>query len=600
MLEEMDAIVTTEETNRSAAPPRWSLDDLYTSPDDPELAVDLAEAASSARAFRGKREGTLRHLSGAGLARAIEAYERIRRRAQRVRSYAHLRRAEDALDAETAGFFQNTAERLAAIDRELLFFPLELAAIDEDEFTAKLADPALAGHRAWLLELRRFRPHQLSQDVEALLLEKEVAGRMAWTRLYDEARAGWRLVIGGRARTNVEALACLRHEDAGLRREAAAAFDAVLAQAAPMLTLVFNALARDKAVEDRWRGHRRPIERRNLENAVADDVVEGLFAAVQAAYPRVSHRYYRLKAGWLGHERLPHWDRLAPLWAEAGGRRYGWDEARAIVLGAWRDFSPEFGDLAAKVFDRRWIDAAPRPGKAVSGFTHAVAGRHPYILVNFQGRAEDVLVLAHELGHALHHLLAEAGEGPAPMLPLTLAETASVFGEFLTFRRLLGAETDPRRRRALLARKVEAMLHTSFRQIAYAEFERRFHDERKAGEVTASRLGEIFLETQGRYLGNAVALSDGYALWWGNVGHFVQVPFYLYAYAFGECVATSLFALYQATPDGFAERYRALLAAGGTVPQEEALAPFGLDPAAPGFWDQGLRVIEGFIDELAE
>jgi oligoendopeptidase F len=579
------------------APPRWSLDDLYTGPDAPELAADLAEAAASARLFHVKHAGTLGLLSGADLAGAVAAYERIRRLAGRIRSYAALRRAENALDPAIAVLFQTTAELLAAIERDLLFFPLDLAALDDAAFAAKAEDPSLARPLPWLQQLRRFRPHQLSTDVEALLLEKSVAGSLAWTRLYDETRAAWRLPVGGQERTNVEALALLRQGDAALRHEAALAFDDVLAKASPTFALILNAIARDKAVEDRWRGFRRPIQRRNLENAVPDAVVDGLFAATKAAYPRISQRYYRLKARWLGQEKIAHWDRLAPL-PDDEDRHYGWGEARGIVLDAWHRFSPALAGLGQRFFDRGWIDAAPRPGKAVSGFCHTVPGLHPYLSLNYGFRADSVLVLAHELGHGLHHSLAGLQAGPAPEIPLTLAETASVFGEFLTFRLLLDRTADPRRRRALLARKVEAMLHTSFRQIAYAEFERRFHDERQSGEVTAPRLNEIFLETQADYLGEAVELSPGYAAWWGNVGHFVQVPFYLYAYAFGECLATSLFGRYEAEPAGFAEKYTALLAAGGTVPPAEALAPFGLDPAAPGFWETGLRVIEGFIDEL--
>jgi oligoendopeptidase F len=468
--------------DRAATPPRWRLDDLYASPAAPELAADLARAAASARRFRGQREGTLAAISPAELGRAVAEYQQIRHLAGRVKSYAHLRYAENALDPAIAGFYQNTTERVAAVERDLLFFTLELVRLDDDHAASAFADPTLARYRHWAAELRRFRPHLLSDEVEAMLMEKSVSGRLAWLRLYDQARAAWRFPVGGREYTNVEALALLRHEDGAIRREAAEAFDTVLARAAPQLTLTFSALARDKAVEDRWRGFPRPIRRRNLQNGVEDETVAALFAVVKSAYPRISQRYYRLKAGWFGRDRLDHWDRLAPLPGDQG-RRYGWDEARAIVLAAWRDFSPDLAEDAAVFFDRGWIDAAPRAGKAASGFTHTVPGLHPYILVNFSGRAEDVLVLAHELGHGLHHSLADAAAGLRPEVPLTLAEMAAVFGELLTFRRMLADETDPVRRRAMLARKVEGMLHTCFRQVAYAEGA----PDRRAGSGAAGR-----------------------------------------------------------------------------------------------------------------
>jgi oligoendopeptidase F len=572
--------------------PRWRLDDLYAGPDAPEFAADLAEAQVAAQAFRTAHEGAVRDLSGAELGRAVTAYARIRDLAQRLPSFAYLRYAGDTLDPEIQRFYQDTAERITAVERELLFFTLELVRLDD----AVLADPALAGCRPWLAQLRRFRPHRLSDEVEAMFMEKSVGDRLAWSRLYEETRAAWRLPIGGRECTNVEVLALLSHADGAIRRQAATALDTVLEHSDRTQSLILNALARDKSIEDRWRGYSRPIARRNLENAVEDSTVDALFAAVKAAYPRISHRYYRLKARWLGQDRLDHWDRLAPLPGDSG-RLYGWDQARAIVLGAYAELSPGMAELGQRFFDRCWIDAAPRRGKAASGFCRSVPGIHPYLAINYLGRAENVLVLAHELGHGLHGVLS-ARTGPQPDLPLTLAETASVFGELLTFRRLLAAETDRVRRRALLARKVETMLHTAFRQIAYAEFERRFHDERGRGEVEPARLGKIFLETQAEYLGEAVSLTPDYARWWGNVGHYVHEPFYLYAYAFGECLATSLFAVYQAAPAGFAERYGTLLAAGGTEPHTALLAPFGLDPAAPGFWDKGLSVLEGFIDEL--
>ncbi|HLY54454.1 MAG TPA: M3 family oligoendopeptidase, partial [Stellaceae bacterium] len=404
--------------------------------------------------------------------------------------------------------------------------------------------------------------------------------------------------IGDRNLTTSEALDLLENPDRGVRQEAAMALSSAFAGVRPTVALISNTLAKDKEIEDRWRGFARPISSRNLANLVEDEVVEALTSAVKAAYPRLAHRYYALKARWLGLDKLAFWDRNAPL-PEAEDRIVPWTEAEHIVLDAYRAFSPRLAEIGSRFFRESWIDAPPRAGKAPGAFAHpTVPGAHPYILLNYMGRTRDVMTIAHELGHGVHQVLAGGQGALMADTPLTLAETASVFGEMLTFRRLLSGTTDPRRRRVLLADKVEDMINTVVRQIAFVEFERRFHDERREGELTAERVSQLWMEIHRESLGPAFDWGQGYETYWVYVSHFIHVPFYVYAYAFGDCLVNSLYAVYEDAAEGFAERYLDLLAAGGTRRHKELLAPFGLDASDPKFWEKGLGVISGFIDEL--
>jgi oligoendopeptidase F len=578
--------------------PEWDLDDLYPGRDSPELARDLAELARQAKAFRERYEGRLAGLSGGELGAAVVEYENLQEVAGRIISYAELTRAGNFADPEIARFFQTTHERINAISTELLFFMLELNRIDDAALDAKLPDPPLAHYRPWLRDVRAMRPYQLSDEVEKLLHEKSVAGRSAWTRLFDETIADLRFPFRGRDLTESEAMHLLSDRDGAVRQEAALSIGEVFGRNVRLFGLITNTLAKDKEVEDRWRGFARPISSRNLSNYVEDEVVDALIAAVRASYPDLSHRYYRLKARWFGVEQLPFWDRNAPL-PEDDDRTVSWPEAENTVLSAYRAFSPELAAVGEQFFERRWIDAPVRPGKAPGAFAHpTVPSAHPYLLLNYQGRLRDVMTLAHELGHGVHQVLA-AGQGALMAdTPLTLAETASVFGEMLTFRALLGRETDPQRRRIMIAGKVEDMLNTVVRQIAFVTFEQRVHDERRDGELTADRICEIWLEVQRESLGPALSLDDPYRYYWTYIPHFIHSPFYVYAYAFGDCLVNSLYAAYQDAHRGFAERYLQLLRAGGTLRHRELLAPFGLDAADPAFWSKGLGVIRGFIDEL--
>ena len=578
--------------------PVWDLGDLYPGRDSAALAADLADAEREAVAFAARHAGKLAQLSPAAFGAAIAAYERLDERLARLTSYADLTYAGDQSDPEIGRFCQTIQERVNAIATHTLFFTLEINRLSDGDIAAKLTAPETARYAAWLRELRVFRPHQLDDIVEKLLHEKHVTGRAAWTRLFDETMAGLRFPVRGRALTSAEALHLLSDGDGGLRRDASQSISTVLGANIKTFALITNTLAKDKEIEDKWRRYALPISARNLSNRVEDEVVDALIGAVRKAFPRLSHRYYALKARWFGVAQLEHWDRNAPL-PRVAERNIAWPEARDIVLDAYGRFSPELAAIGGRFFDRPWIDAAVRPGKSPGAFAHpTVPGAHPYLLLNSQGRTRDVMTLAHELGHGVHQVLA-AGQGHLQAdTPLTLAETASVFGEMLTFRRLLDGERDPARRKAMLAGKVEDMLNTVVRQIAFVEFERRVHDERRGGELTPDRLGEIWLDVQRESLGPAFRFDDDYRSYWSYIPHFVHSPFYVYAYAFGDCLVNALYAAYRATPDGFAARYLDLLRAGGTRRHRELLAPFGLDAADPRFWDGGLSVIAGFIDEL--
>jgi oligoendopeptidase F len=578
--------------------PSWDLNDLYPGRDSPSLKADLDAAEADAKAFRDRYLGKLATLSGEALAAAIAEYERLDERLGRLMSFAGLTYALDQSDAETGKFYQTVNERVTASSTHTVFFTLELNRLDEAELKAKMSAAALAKYAPWLRDLRAFKPHELSDDIERLLHEKSVSGRAAWVRLFDETVAGLRFPVGGKDLGSAEALHLLSERDPAVRREAAKSVGAVLGQNSKLLALVLNTIAKDKSIEDQWRSYKHPISSRNLSNRVEDEVVDALIGAVRESFPRLSHRYYAMKARWLGMDKLNYWDRNAPL-PDADDRVIAWPQARGLVLDAYRRFSPELADIGQRFFDRPWIDAAVRTGKAPGAFAHpTVPSAHPYLLLNYLGKSRDVMTLAHELGHGVHQVLA-AGQGQLLCdTPLTLAETASVFGEMLTFRAMLEAERDPKRRKALLASKVEDMLNTVVRQIAFADFERRFHDERKTGELTPERIGALWFEVQRESLGPAINLEDEYKWYWSYIPHFVHSPFYVYAYAFGDCLVNSLYATYTKVSAGFAERYLDMLRAGGSKRHRELLAPFGLDAADPQFWATGLNVIAGFIDEL--
>lgn len=579
--------------------PTWDLADLYPSMESAELTADLDRMEAAAKTFHKTYAGRVAHVDGPELARAVAGYERIDEVLSRIMSYAGLVYAGNQTDPAIGKFYQSMQERVNGISTHLVFFTLELNRIEEADYRRRLAESAdLARYAPWLNDVRLFRDHQLSDEMERLLHEKNVVGRAAWNRLFDETVASLRFPIGGKDLTSAEALNRLYDRSAAVRREAGEVVGRVLGDNIRLFALITNTLAKDKEIDDKWRNHPRPVSARNLSNRVEDSVVDALSAAVKESYPALSHRYYRLKAQWLGQDHLDYWDRNAPLPDDAD-RSIPWDEARDLVLGAYRRFSPELGDLGERFFRNAWIDAPVRPGKVPGAFAHpTVPSVHPYLLVNYQGKTRDVMTLAHELGHGVHQILAGGQGHLLSDTPLTLAETASVFGEMLTFRALLDSETDPKRRRIMLASKVEDMLNTVVRQIAFYDFETRVHAERAESELTAERLGDIWMQVQTDSLGPVFRFDEGYRHYWSYIPHFIHSPFYVYAYAFGDCLVNSLYAVYQDAEEGFARKYLAMLSAGGTLRHQELLAPFGLNAADPSFWDKGLSVIRGFIDEL--
>ncbi len=580
--------------------PAWDLSDLYRAPDDPALAADLDRAEADAKAFAERHAGQLGGLSGDGLAAAIAAYERIEEVLGRAMSYAQLIFAGDAQNPENGRFYQTVQERVTTVSSHLVFFTLELNRLEDRALDAKLeSSAALARWRPWLRDLRVFRPHQLSDELEKLLHEKEVTGRAAWNRLFDETIAGMTVPVAGEEMTVSAALNRLSDRDRAVREAAARGVSEAFGSRIRLFSLITNVLAKDKEILDGWRRYPRPTSARNRANMVEDEVVDALVTAVRESYPRLSHRYYAMKAKWLGLPKLQHWDRNAPL-PDEDDRPIAWPDAVKRVLESYGAFSPTLASIGRRFFDSPWVDAALRPGKASGAFAHpTVPSAHPYLLLNYHGKSRDVMTLAHELGHGVHQVLAAQQGYLLSSTPLTLAETASVFGEMLTFRAVLDAETDPRRRRAMLAGKVEDMLNTVVRQIAFYRFETLLHEERRRGELAAERIGELWMQVQTESLGPAFDFSPDYRCYWAYIPHFVHSPFYVYAYAFGDCLVNALYGVYRegAVPD-FERKYIALLQAGGTLRHRDLLAPFGLDASDPAFWKRGLDVIAGFIDEI--
>jgi oligoendopeptidase F len=583
--------------------PEWDLSALYAAMDATEFAADLGRAEAACKEFaetyRGKLDDMIRGPEpSAAVAAAVKRYEEIEDLLGRVMSYASLVYTGDTTDPKRAKFYGDTQERLTAASSELLFFALELNRLDDKLIDAAAAQAPLSHWRPWLEDIRKDKPFQLDDRLEQLFHEKSVTGRSAWNRLFDETMASLRFEVDGEELSLEPTLNKFQDVDEGVRRRASDALAKVFRANLRVFTLITNTLAKDKEIADRWRGFQDVADSRHLSNRVEREVVDALVEAVRAAYPRLSHRYYALKAKWFGKKRLEHWDRNAPL-PKVEQRAIGWEEARDTVLSAYGDFAPKMAAIAQRFFDERWIDAPVRPGKAPGAFAHpTVPSAHPFVLLNYQGKPRDVMTLAHELGHGVHQVLAAPNGALMAPTPLTLAETASVFGEMLTFRRLLAGTRDTRQRKAMLAAKVEDMINTVVRQIAFYTFERKLHTERQKGELTSDRLNEIWLEVQGESLGPAIRLGDGYEVFWSYIPHFIHSPFYVYAYAFGDCLVNSLYGVYEKAQDGFVERYFAMLSAGGTKHHSELLKPFGLDAADPAFWQIGLNMIEGLIGEL--
>ena len=582
--------------------PEWNLADLYQGMDDPQIAQDLDRSDAESVAFEEQYKGKLNLIAtapgaGAALAEAVKRYEALDDLMGRLISYAGLVHSGNSLDPQRAKFYADVQERITAASTHLLFFVLELNRLDDALLDAAMEEPALGHYRPWIEDIRKEKPYQLEDRIEQLFHEKSVTAYSAWNRLFDETIATLRFKVRTKSLAIEPTLNLLQDPNEKMRKAAAQAIAHTFKKNLRTFALITNILAKDKEISDRWRGFADVADARHLSNRVEPEVVAALVKAVRDAYPRLSHRYYALKARWFGKKRLAHWDRSAPL-PKVPTRTIGWDDAKATVLTAYGAFSPEMAAIAERFFDNNWIDAPVRPGKSPGAFSHpTVPSVHPYVLLNYQGKPRDVMTLAHELGHGVHQVLAAPNGALMAPTPLTLAETASVFGEMLTFRKLL-ANAERKERKAMLAAKVEDMINTVVRQVAFYTFERSVHAERRQGELTAERINTLWLNVQHESLGPSIDCRPGYEVFWAYIPHFIHSPFYVYAYAFGDCLVNSLYAVYERANEGFAKRYLAMLAAGGTKHHSELLAPFGLDARDPAFWQGGVGVIERMITEL--
>ncbi len=581
-------------------PPKWDLGDLYPGMHHPDIARDWNKLLQQAQLFQRTYEGRVTQLSAGDLLKAIEEYQQNEELAGKLMSYAYLLQATHVGDAEIGGFLQNIQEKTTQAGGHTLFFTLEINKIPVPQLQELLKDQALQKFQGWLRIIRAFQAHQLSDELEKFNLEKSTSGRSSWIRLYDETLAKLRFNLGHQQVTISQALHVLEEPDALKREQAAKEIARVLKENVALFSLVTNTLAKEKETEDRWRKFTYPAAARHLANQVEGEVVETLVHTVRQAYPGLSHRYYRLKAKYMGQTRLHYWDRNAP-YLSGGQRKFTWKEACDIVLKSYQKFSPTFAKIAKQFIDQGWIDAVMSTGKDSGAFAHpTVPSVHPYILLNFQGSMRDVMTLAHELGHGVHQTLSAKQGALMADAPLPLAETASVFGEMLTFQNLLGLATDPQEKVMLLTRKIEDMLNTVVRQIAFHQFETLVHQERRQQELSPQRLGEIWMQVQKESLGDAFDFGDEYQYYWAYIPHFIHSPFYVYAYAFADCLVNSLYGIYQKKDPSFMDNYMKLLTAGGSAPYQQLLAPFGMDIQKRDFWQQGISLLESMINQLEQ
>jgi len=578
--------------------PDWDLSDLYSGEDAPELKRDLAWLETACTSFATDYEGKLASLDAAGLVECLRRDEKISTIAGRIMSFAGLRYYQLTIDGGRAKFMSDCQEKVTNFTTPLVFFSLELNRLDEAALTAMYAqDSDLARYKPVLDRIRAMKPYQLSDELEKFLHDLGVVGD-AWERLFDETIAGLEFTVAGEAMSIESTLNLLTDPDRSQREAAAHELARVFGENIRIFARVHNTTAKEKEVIDRWRKMPTAQTARHLSNDVEPEVVEALRNAVVAAYPKLSHRYYELKRKWLGLERMQIWDRNAPLPME-DPRIVDWEAARETVMGAYAAFDARMADLAQPFFERGWIDAGVKPGKAPGAFAHpTVTDVHPYVMLNYLGKPRDVMTLAHELGHGVHQRLAAAQGELLASTPLTLAETASVFGEMLTFRRMLEGARTQTERKVLLAGKVEDMINTVVRQIAFYDFECKLHAARRAGELTPEDINALWMSVQADSLGPAFDFMEGYETFWAYIPHFVHSPFYVYAYAFGDGLVNALYAVYEENPEGFQDKYFEMLKAGGSKHHKDLLAPFGLDASDPAFWDKGLSMISGLIDEL--
>lgn len=583
--------------------PSWNLSDLYTGPQDKRLQEDLKKLEEKSLSFAASYQGKLAGLTAEDFGQTLINYEHICELDGRIGSHAQLLLSENITDETNSRFAQEIREKSADIGTQILFFPLEINELPEDTIHLFFKNEKVSKYRPYIENLRLYRPHDLKQEIEKILMEKETVSGAAFVRVYDETIADISVPLNGEPLTLTQALNLFNSQDRTIRKDAGTAISTELNKRLPLITLTYNTLLKDKQLEDKWRRYETPASFRHLSNRLEPEVVQALTEAIRESYGKTAHRYYRLKAKWLKLDKLEHYDRNAPAFPDIQERTYTWEEAVETVLTAYKGFSEGFYTTALPFFEKGWIDAAPRTGKAQGAFAHStVPSVHPYLLMSFLGKTRDVMTLAHELGHGVHQRLSARQGYLMAHSPLTFAETASVFGEMLTFRSILAKETDEKRRRQLLAQKTEDMINTVIRQIAFYQFETKAHNERKNGELPKQRIAEIWQEVQSESLGDIFNFTSEYDPYWSYISHFFHSPFYVYAYAFGDCLVNSLYTVYQETDDkaDFVKKYTHMLTLGGTQTHKEMLAPFGLEASDKTFWQKGLKVLEGFIDELED
>lgn len=586
--------------NNQQNTPAWDLTDFYVSISDKKIAHDFEFISKEIKKFQTIAVGKIAKLSAAELFSAIQKYEKISEIIGKLASYSYLLYAADLSNQKNIAFYQNTLEKLTKFESDLVFFTLELNKIEEKKIAAMLRQSkALQKYQPFIRDSRLFKKHQLSEELEKFSLEKNTTGRAAFVRLFDETVNNLKFDYQKKILSSAEIFDLMSNKDEKVRKQAALAISKTLENNSKIFAFITNTLAKDKSVEDEWRGFNSPMASRNLSNFVEDEVVDILVKKVRENYKNISHRYYKIKAKILKKSHLNYWDRNAPL-DNKNEKLTSWKEAQNLVLAAYEEFSPEMAKFGKEFFDKKWIDAKVRPGKDSGAFSHpCVPSVHPYILMNYQGKTRDVMTLAHELGHGVHQVLA----GPCGYLmsgtPLTLAETASVFGEQLTFQKILKNEKNPAAKKIIIANKIEDMINTAVRQIAFLEFERKIHNERKNGEISLEKICQFWMEVQKESLGGAFKFEESYRFFWAYIPHFIHSPFYVYAYAFGDCLVNSLYGVYKSGKvKNFEQKYLAMLRSGGTKHHKEMLEPFGLSAYDPNFWQAGLNVIIDYINQL--
>ena len=579
--------------------PIWNLSDLYPSISSKKIYRDLNFIEKASKLFSKKYEGRIVKANAKKLLESILNLELIDEKMDKILSYAHLLVAENADHEKNKIFFQQMQEKITNYSSHLIFFTLELNQIEEKKLNILLKNSKLSQYKTWIKNRRLLKPYQLDKNLEQLLQDKSITSSSAWIRLFDETISSLRFPYKNKKLTSAEIMNYLSDTKSGVRKIAAKSVGMILGQNVKLFSTITNTLAKDKSINDDWRKLPSPVSARNLSNVVEDEVVEALSETVKSHYKKLSHRYYKLKANWFGKKSLKYWDRNAPLPFQSK-KIYNWNTARQIVTDAYFDFSPSIGNIVKKFFDESWIHAPVQKGKSPGAFSAStVPSAHPYILINFQSKARDVSTLAHELGHGAHQFLAARKQGHFnSSTPLTVAETASVFGEMLTFKSLLNNEKNQKEKKALLANKVEDMLNTVVRQIAFFEFEKQVHTQRKISELSVDQICNIWMDVQRDSLGPSIQFEEEYKYYWTYIPHFIHSPFYVYAYAFGDCLVNSLYGVYEEGLKDFDKKYITLLESGGSQRYKELLKPFNLDPSRSDFWKKGIFVIENLIDEL--